>query len=60
LLALRYLDVTIPMKVRAHLADPELPHATELNICSMLTVLQLEVYSRDAGKKAEFCNNITC
>jgi len=43
-----YLDITIPLKVGAHLAQFELSHATKLNVSSMPTGLQLETSSKEA------------
>jgi hypothetical protein len=42
----------IPLKLRAHLAHSELPHANDLNVNSMPTGLQLETSSRDAENEA--------
>ena len=48
MLALAYLHVTFPLKVRAHLAGSELPHGSEMSVNSVLTGLQLETSSKDA------------
>ena len=46
-MAFGYLHVMFPLKLRAHLAQSELPHATELNVNSVATGLQLEPSSKE-------------
>jgi len=41
----------IPTKVRAHIAQYELPHATELNVSSVPTGLQHETSSKEVENK---------
>jgi len=51
----------IPTKVRAHLAQYELPHATNLNVSSVPTGLNLETSSKEVeneGRNQPIISNV--
>jgi len=58
-MALGYLHVIFPLKVRVHLAQSELPHTTELKVNSVPTGLQLETSSKEVENEGRFLSIIS-